>query len=284
MYLLDNMVDVISIDDSDDESNLVVSQPHPIKQPSFIATASAGCLNSASNPNAPDKKPQVISSSNLAPNNTAEDVQASRSKKIDQLLDVYIKYHNRLESVEYMMTPEQLTRWHSHLATSYGPTASIHLQQMQEQRRQQQEQSQNDPNTSRQGTESPNEPQPGSSSTTGWQRPPWFIDPPNSGPSTSRSTYKRTAASRTTARAPVRRKYKRRRKVRASSSRTTARRAPAKKKATASTVRTSSTSAGTKSKTTGTSTATKRKTSTVVDRKPKVTKLQALLAKVKKER
>lgn len=257
------MVDVIEIDDSDDET---VSYKPPIsdEQP----PNNQQNYDPHAGTKSQDIKPQVITQNDIKSESqfSSNDLLESRRKKIDQLLDVYIKYHHRLISIEHMMTPEQTQRWQSHLATSYGSVSSSSYLFRKTSTTQSTEQSETPLAHEYQ--------QPRPSTSSGLQRPTWFIDSPTGGESANHNTRSRTTAPRAR-RAP-------RRKRRYVS--TTASKSKAKKpKRTAATWVDPVVSRKPKS-TTATSRPKPSTSKTQTDKKPKVTKLQAMLAKVKKER
>jgi len=249
------MVDVIEIDDSDDEDvPLTKKRQQPIPSTSNgLKNGVQKITNSNSSATNADQESNHSAGEDVKPRPEAQ--AEIRRKKIDQLMDIYIKYHHRLISVEYMMTPAQAERWRSHLATSYGSLSALG-----DRRRTNEPQPQAEP-----------QPETGSSHSPEWQRPSWFIDPPGGAP-TSRSTYSR-------ARTIKRRAPKKRRKT---TRKATTRRVKSSTVASASSVSRKPRSVATAATRPKASTSSGQTSSK--ERKPKVTKLQSMLAKVKKER
>lgn len=180
----------------------------------------------------------------------------AKRAKIDQLLEVHLRHHSKLLAVEYLMSSTQRQRWHNHLATT-SRNSSVYLnpptqQASPQSQRQQQSSSVYDETFG--GDQIPR------------QRPPWFIDPP-----TGISTAVARRAPRTTY---VRRKKYKRKKRSASSRSTTARARPTTSSSGTRRTTGSAPSAGTSY----------TRASGSADRKPSKSRLQNMLAKVKRER
>lgn len=154
-----------------------------------------------------------------------------RRRRIDQLLETYLRYHDRLKSVEYLMNPVQKQKWHNHLATSAANQQEFHQ------------------------VPTSSEPTFDGSDAFARRRPPWFIDPPSelAPPRRSRATT-----------GPRKRRYKKKRRAPATTSRISKSR--------------------NKSATTSFAATSYPKASSSSDRKPTKARLQAVLARVKKER
>ena len=263
------MVDVIEIDD-DSDGEVVDVKPTVDSRLGRDRPRTRPDDNNQEVESEPvDKKPKV---KNVTPTDPSELLE-SRRRKIDQLMDVYVKYHHRLISVEYMMSDEQLARWHSHLDTSYASVSSLNYQvRMKAKQRQD-----TDQNTAQEEPESV----PSTSAAApavAPSRPPWFIDPPDYRRSAASNARGSAAASGNSLAVPRRRKYKRRK--RPTVSRKTTKRKPAANWASDAGSSTSRTKKATRTTTSSGATTTSRSTAS----KPKTTKLQAMLAKVKVKR